>query len=144
MAHIDVERILGTGRTAVVKRIVQHSDVSRERHPVLHDVMDTPRYVDLIIRAAVEAVEVFLPEGYITVGRSVELVHTAPTSLGMEVNVKATLVRVEGSHLFFDISVWDELGETAHGHHERVVTRIEHMRQRFKERRDQMIRRKMM
>ena len=82
-----------------------------------------------------------LPEGYATIGHSLDLSHEAPTCLGMTVTVKVTLVEIDGMKLRFEILVWDDLGEISRGHHERIVVNKDEFVQKTRERLQYMVER---
>jgi predicted thioesterase len=118
----------------MLRRIVQKADTASNYSIGLNELLSSPVCVDMAIHAAVEAVDKHLPEGYITVGRSVNIMHDHATFVGMTVNVKATLVEISGRTLTFQIELWDELGEVAHGSHERMVVKREEVLQKAKDR----------
>ena len=131
---IRVDQILMLGQNAVVRKVVAKSDAAGNYSSGLQELLATPSCIDMIIRAAVDAVDKHLPEGYVTVGLSVDFSHDLPTSLGMTVNVKAALTEIHGKRLLFKISAWDELGEVGHGKHERMVVEREEILKKAKDR----------
>ncbi len=56
-----------------------------------------------------------------TVGIKLCSTHLAPTPIGMEVTVKATLREVDRKRLVFDVEARDEVEEIASGSHERFI-----------------------
>ena len=138
---ILVDDYLKVGMNAVVRKIVQKADSAGNYSPGLQDLLSTPVCVDMVIKATTEAVNKYLPDGYITVGRAVEYVHDSSSLLGMTINLKATLTAIEGKHLFFTISVWDEMGEVGHGTHERIIVKRDEVLQRARERANFLIQR---
>ena len=119
---IDVSQFIVPGMSKIIQRTVE------KRHTggtygggAMEDLLATPAYVDVMIRAAVKAVDHRLPEGYITVGRSMEFTHEAPTGTGMSVSIKATVAEVNGNRVIFDIIASDEVGPIGSGKHERVI-----------------------
>ena len=138
---ILVDDYLKVGMNAVVRKIVQKADSAGNYSPGLQDLLSTPVCVDMVIKATTEAVNKYLPDGYITVGRAVEYVHDSSSLLGMTINLKATLTAIEGKHLFFTISVWDEMGEVGHGTHERIIVKRDEVLQRARERANFLVQR---
>jgi predicted thioesterase len=55
------------------------------------------------------------------VGTRVELDHLAPTLPGRVVTASATLVRIDGRTLEFDLEVEDDAGVVARGRHRRAI-----------------------
>ena len=131
---IDLAKILVPGQNATMRKVVQRSDTAANYSDTMKEFMSTPAWVDMAIRASTEAVDKHLPEGFITVGHSIEITHNAPTCLGMTVTVKATLKEINENHLVFDIRAWDEIGEVGSGIHERTVVDRESMLKKAKER----------
>lgn len=130
---LDLTKILVPGLNSLVRKVVQRSDTAASYSQDLNEFMATPAWVDMAMRAAIDAVDKHLPEGYITVGTYIEITHEAPTCLGMTVTVQATLREVNG-RLIFDIKAWDEIGEIGKGVHERHVVDRESLIKKAKER----------
>lgn len=132
---MDFHGILPLGKNATIQKTVQRSDTAANYSEHLNELMSTPAWVDMAIRASIEAVDKHLPNGYITVGHSLQVTHEAPTFLGMVVHVKATLAAIDGNRLWFDIVSWDEVGEIGRGRHERVIVSRDGLLKKAKERR---------
>ena len=132
--RIDVNQYIVPGIKAIVQKTVEKKHTGHNfGTEVMDDLLATPAYVDLMIRAAVKAVDHLLPEGFMTVGRSMEFTHEAPTGAGMSVSTLATVVEVKGRRILFDIIASDELGEIGRGKHERVVVHCGEWTQKVKE-----------
>jgi len=85
------------------------------------EVLSTPSMIAFMERVALECVQVFLPEGYTTVGTAVEVKHLNPAPKGAEVEVVAKLVEVEGRRLKFEVEArWGSV-LVGKGVHERFV-----------------------
>lgn len=132
---IDVGQYLTAGISQILQRTVEKKHTGGSYGGgSMEDLLATPAYVDLMIRAAVQAVDHRLPKGYISVGRSMEFTHEAPTGTGMSVSIRATVAEVRGNRLFFDIIASDELGEIGTGRHERVVVNRDEWEKKVQER----------
>ena len=70
-------------------------------------------------------------EGEDSVGFKISLMHTAPTLLGMDVAVTATVTGIEGGRITFDVSARDPVDEICTGVHERFVVDTEKTRKRL-------------
>lgn len=138
---IDLRKVLVTGQNAVVRKVVQKGDTAGNYSSAMNDLLATPACADMVIRAAVEAVEQYLPEGYISVGRSLELTHEEPTCLGMTLSVKAVLIEIYGNRLTFEFLAWDELGEIGRGRHTRVVVNRDALLKKAKDRKQFLVKR---
>jgi predicted thioesterase len=62
-----------------------------------------------------------LPEGYTTVGTSVNIKHLAATPVGMEVIAKTELIEIDGRRLVFKVEAFDEVDKIGEGIHERFI-----------------------
>jgi predicted thioesterase len=70
-------------------------------------VLGTPRLLALAEAATVAATARHLPGGLTTVGIRAEVEHRAPTPVGRRVTALATLAKVDGRRLCFDVTVHD-------------------------------------
>jgi predicted thioesterase len=77
--------------------------------------------VSLMDIAAINAVEKYLPEGYISVGTKISITHLAPTPLGMSVTAEATLTDVYKNKLTFEVKAYDEIEKIGEGLIERYI-----------------------
>lgn len=67
-------------------------------------VLATPAMIALMENAAMLAVASHLAENQTTVGGYMECSHLAPTGMGDEIEAEATLIKIEGKALHFDIT----------------------------------------
>jgi fluoroacetyl-CoA thioesterase len=70
-------------------------------------VLGTPRVLALAEAATVGATARQMPGGLTTVGTRAEVDHRAPTPVGHTVQVTATLAKVDGRKLTFEVTVTD-------------------------------------
>ncbi len=66
-------------------------------------VLATPMMMALMENAAMNAVCVHLAEGETTVGGQIEASHLKPTKEGQTVSATATVTKVDGRKIYFDI-----------------------------------------
>lgn len=119
---LELQKVLIPGQNSLVRKVIQRSDTAANYSEALNEFMATPAWVDMAIHAAIDAVDKYLPEGFITVGTYIEIAHEASTCLGMTVTVKATLDEIIDDHrLIFTLEAWDEIGKIGKGMHERHV-----------------------
>lgn len=90
-------------------------------------VLGTPRLIALAEAATVAATATRLEPGSTTVGTRIEFDHLAATAVGRRVTVLATLAKIDGRRLVFDIVVREGEEQVAEGRVERVIVD----RQRF-------------
>ncbi len=88
-------------------------------------VLATPVMIGLMENAALKSVDGHLPEGYATVGISINIRHIAATPVGMKVYAIAQLIKVQGKRLKFKIEAYDEKERIGEGDHERYIIGME-------------------
>ncbi len=88
-------------------------------------VLATPAMTALMEQAAAGALEEFLPEGWTSVGISLNIEHTSATPLGMRFHAEAEVTAVEGRKILFAVRAYDEAGEIGRGTHERFAVEAE-------------------
>ena len=109
----------------------QQSEVITESHSARTmgsgclDVLATPMMIALMEAAALEAVQLYLPEGWTTVGTRVECDHSRATALGDRVSANATLTQQEDRTLHFLVEAEDSRGIIWKGFHQRFIVNIE-------------------
>ncbi|MDR2935909.1 MAG: thioesterase family protein [Rikenellaceae bacterium] len=85
------------------------------------DVFGTPSMVALMELSAMTAVAPYLPDGNDTVGVEVNIAHIRATPLGETVTATATLTKIDGRKLDFDVAANDSQGEIGRGTHARFI-----------------------
>ena len=88
-------------------------------------VLATPVMINLIEAAALKAAEHLLPPGHQSLGTLLNVKHIAATPVGMKIKATATVTKVEGRNIFFDVTAEDEKETIGGGTHERVVVNVE-------------------
>lgn len=112
---------LAAGLTGQVELTVSEADTAQALGSGDVPVLATPRVVALAEAATVAATAVRLPAGTTTVGTRVELEHTAASPVGASVTASATLARVDGRRLLFEVRVAGGGGTVAEGRVERLL-----------------------
>lgn len=85
------------------------------------EVFATPAMIALMEGASMDAVQPFLPEGFGTVGTSIQVNHVAATPIGMKVTAKAEVTQINGKRIVYKIEAFDEFGLIGDGLHERYI-----------------------
>lgn len=88
-------------------------------------VLATPAMTALMEQAAATAIGEFLPEGWTSVGISLDIEHTSATPLGMGFRAEAEVTAVEGRKVLFAVRAYDDAGEIGHGTHARFAVESE-------------------
>jgi fluoroacetyl-CoA thioesterase len=101
--------------------IVKEEDLVSQLGDVIVNVLSTPRLIQLLEAAAVDAIQDFIPTDQVSLGTEVKIKHLSATPLGMKVTANALLKGVEKNQLFFLVNAYDEKEKVAEGEHERVL-----------------------
>lgn len=112
---------LTAGLTARVELTVTDADTAQALGSGDVPVLGTPRVLALAEAATVAATVPKLTPGTTTVGVRVELDHLAPTPVGATVAAEATLAKVDGHRLLFEVRVRAGSTTVAEGRVERAV-----------------------
>lgn len=85
------------------------------------EVFATPMMIGLMEAASMNAVKEYLPQGFSTVGISVNIKHLSATAVGKKVWAEAELVEVDRKRLVFKVDAYDEDKKIGEGTHERFI-----------------------
>ena len=95
------------GLSAQVELTVTDADTAQALGSGDVPVLGTPRVLAIAEAATVAATARLIPGGVTTVGTRAEVEHRAPTPVGRRVTALATLAKVDGRKLVFDVVVRD-------------------------------------
>lgn len=84
-------------------------------------VYATPMMIALIEATASQSVAPFLEDGKSTVGTHLDISHSAPSPIGIEVTCETELIEIDRRRLVFTVVVRDSAGEIGSGKHERFI-----------------------
>ncbi len=84
-------------------------------------VLGTPRLVALMEAASLNALADELDSRLTTVGVHLDVRHSAPTAVGAEVRVEASVSDIEGRRISFEVAASSGGQEIGRGRHVRVV-----------------------
>jgi fluoroacetyl-CoA thioesterase len=119
--------------TATAELIVGPNDlassISAEHGDSFPAVLATARMVALMETAAARVLQPLLGPGELSVGVTVDIIHSAPTPSGAEVIATARYTGREGKLFVFEISASDNGGEIGRGSHKRAIVETERLQQ---------------
>jgi fluoroacetyl-CoA thioesterase len=95
------------------------------------DVFGTPFLGGLFEGVSADLMAPHLGPGETSVGMSMNLKHTAPTPLGMEVRAVTEITQVEGRKITFKLEAFDEKEKIGEAVHERFIINSEKFNQRL-------------
>ncbi|MEA3505561.1 MAG: thioesterase family protein [Bacteroidota bacterium] len=113
------------GLSNTLETSVNEKDTAATYGSGLLEVYATPAMIAFMENTSLHVVQNKLPEGYNTVGTSVNIKHLKATPVGMKVTCKAKLISVNGSKLEFDLECHDEKGLIGKGTHKRYIINTE-------------------
>jgi len=129
------EREMVPGLDGKSEMIVKEEDLVRQLGDVPVDVLSTPRLVQLLEAAAINAIQDFIPTDQVSLGTEVKIKHLSATPLGMKVTANALLKRIDKNRLFFLVDAFDEKEKVAEGEHERVLVSKDRFLQKVEKKR---------
>ncbi len=91
----------------------------------------TPMMIYLMEVAAAEAIQPYLPDGWISVGVAVSVRHLAATPVGMTVTARAEVIAVDERAITFAVEAYDEWEKIGEGTHVRAPVELARFRQRL-------------
>jgi fluoroacetyl-CoA thioesterase len=118
------------GLTGKSEMVVKEEDLVSQLGNVPVAVLSTPKLIQLLEAAAVDAIRDFIPLDQVSLGTEVRMKHLSATPLGMKVTANALLKSVEKNRLLFLVDAYDEKEKVAEGEHERVLVSQEKFLQR--------------
>jgi predicted thioesterase len=124
--------LMGTSEMAVKEEDL----VSHLGDMTIH-VLSTPRLIQLMEEAAINAIRDILPSDRLSLGTQIKIKHLSATPLGMKVKAHAILKEVQRNRLLFLVDAYDEKEKVAEGEHERVLVSKEHFNQKIQKKSEQ-------
>jgi len=112
---------LNTGLKYKEEKTVSMNDTAKVFGSGAAEVFATPMMIGLMEGAAMNAVKQYLPNGYSTVGVSVNIKHMSATAVGKKVWAEAELVEIDRKRLVFKVDAYDEDKKIGEGTHERFI-----------------------
>jgi predicted thioesterase len=94
-------------------------------HPHMPEVYGTPMMIYLMELAAAQAIQGYLPDGWVSVGALVEIRHLAATPVGFTITARADVIEVSNRLVTFRIEAHDGIEKIGEGKHVRAPVEIE-------------------
>jgi predicted thioesterase len=126
-----------TANIPVGASATQSAEVTREMtvahfHAHMPEVYGTPMMIYLMEVAAAEAIQPYLPEGWVSVGAVVNIKHLAATPVGFTVTAKAEVVSVRDNTVVFAVEAYDGIEKIGEGTHVRAPVELARFERRVK------------
>ena len=123
------------GLTGKSEMTVKEEDLVSRLGDIPISVLSTPRLIQLLEAAAVEAIRDHLSGDQVSLGTEIRIRHLSATPLGMKVTANALLKGVENNRLYFLVDAYDEKEKVAEGEHERILVSKERFLEKVKKKR---------
>lgn len=95
------------------------------------EVYATPSMIALMENTAKSLVTDDLPIGYTTVGININVNHIKASPVGANITCNATLIKIDGKKLFFDVDASDDNGTIGNGSHIRFIVNVDDFMKRI-------------
>lgn len=112
---------MNEGMTNCFRRQVGPEHTAARLGSGLLEVLATPMMVAGMEQVCAECVAPHLDPGSGTVGISVNITHDAPSPVGMMIEYRCTLTKIEGKKLTFAVEAYDEVSLIGKGEHVRFA-----------------------
>lgn len=130
-------RDIPVGATGIYTQKVTNADLASQfKDTALPPVFATPMMIRAMENAALNAVRDYLEPGESAVGTAIDIRHLAATPVGLQVTATATVTKVEGRRIWFDVSARDDVEDIGTGTHERMVVDLKRLGARLAQKAD--------
>lgn len=110
------------GKKLVIQRRVTAEDTSLNYGSgKIEDLFATPRLVAMMVEASSMLIDKMLPEGFISIGKHIEVDHYKPTRLGGTVSVEVKVIDATETRVTLSMEAFDEVGKIGEGTHVRFL-----------------------
>ncbi len=123
------------GLMGKAEMVVKEEDLVSRLGGMSVDVLSTPRLIQLMEDAAINAIRDVMPPDQLSLGTQVKIKHLSATPPGMRVTGHALLKEIHKNRLLFLIDAYDEKEKVAEGEHERVLVSKERFDRKVQEKR---------
>jgi fluoroacetyl-CoA thioesterase len=117
------------GLSTIYKREGSHSDTlsTSGSSGIMEFLVSTPAILSMAIKASSEMLDPLLPDGYISVGKNIDLTHERPTLIGETITLIITVSKVKGENIYLEITGHDSTGVICKGVYERSIVDKNHL-----------------
>ena len=131
--YMNVTSQIPLGASASKSVVVTHDLTVAHYHPDMPEVYGTPFMIYLMEVAAADAIEPFLPNGWVSVGASINVRHLAATPTGFTVTAFAKVIAIEERLITFHISAHDGIETIGQGEHVRTAIELRRFENKVQE-----------
>ncbi len=123
------EHKIKPGLSTIYTREAGQADTLPSNHSagIMDFLVSTPAILTMVIEATRDLLDPLLPDGFITVGKNIDLSHERPTLIGESVTLVITVKEVKGESVFLEITGHDGTGVVCKGVYERSIVNKDHL-----------------
>lgn len=121
------------GLMGTSEMVVKEEDLVSHLGDLPIHVLSTPRLIQLLEEAAMNAIRDIIPSDQLSLGTQIKIRHLSATPPGMKVTAHAILKEVQKNRLLFLVDAYDEKEKAAEGEHERVLVSKEYFDQKVEQ-----------
>lgn len=104
-------------------------------HSHMPEVYGTPMMIYLMELAAAQAIQEYLPDGWVSVGALVQIKHLAATPVGFTVTARAEVTEVSDRLVTFKVEAHDGIEKIGEGKHVRAPIEMRRFEESMKAKR---------
>jgi predicted thioesterase len=116
-----MEKVLKEGISFTQTITVESKDTAKQWGSGNLEVFATPAMVGLMENTALKCIQEYMNEGQDTVGIEINTQHIKATKVSKKVTCTATITKVDGKKLFFEIKAEDEDAPIGNSKHIRYI-----------------------
>lgn len=111
-----------TGLTHTIHQTVGLPDTFGNHLPDdVQSLLSSPGLASMMIDASSTLIDTHLPDGFMSVGKSVSVTHEHPSVIGATVDLTVTVTEFDGYHVTLEMKASDESGLIGTGSHVRSI-----------------------
>ncbi|MGH7907114.1 MAG: thioesterase family protein [Candidatus Binataceae bacterium] len=111
---------------------IEAEHLANSANPALPKVLATPMMILMMEQSAMDALVRFMEPDETSVGAAIDVEHLAATPVGHIVRADATITKVDGRRIQFEVRAFDEQEQIGRGVHWRVVVSMTKFNERLK------------
>ncbi len=133
---MDTTANIPLGATATKSLVVSRDLTVAHFDPQMPEVLGTPIMIFLMEVTASEAIEKYIPPGWISVGTMVNIKHLAATPLGLTVTARAKVISIDKNTVTFEVEAHDGTDKIGEGIHARTLIERNRLEKRMQSKKE--------
>ncbi len=119
---MDISQNITEGLSTIYTKVVDTTDAGSDHGSgALDFLLSTPAVMTMVVDATADLLDHLLPEDFITVTKSIEMVHEKPTMIGETISLVITVDSIIGDRIMLSFMGHDSVGVICRGTHKRVI-----------------------